>query len=308
MTVEKKRKTVADDVLGQLARKQNDLFGRVRGGVLTPKTTFEVLQDLIEGEFERDVIPKWVRDISRKEVSAHYGFFDRSFSLTKFEKALKRYGRKLVERWQRLGLEPHFLPKTCIIPGWRKEPNDKYCQGIVEGNILRLQPGGHELIPVKEVRLEGIVVLIDTRAKPLYENGKQMFEKDNLLGPIIRKLRQHGKIAAFLKGPSSSRFNISANEWQDVIRPILAKCLNVRSQRVRLETVIEAKIIPQLYPNMFRQKDGETNTSVWYEEYATNAKHRLFGGDSEHGGLSDVQHCMSSDHWDRRAFRPLIVL
>jgi hypothetical protein len=52
-------RTVSDEQLGQLARKQNDLFRRVREGTLPVERVLGSLQDLIEGNF--DAIPKGLR-------------------------------------------------------------------------------------------------------------------------------------------------------------------------------------------------------------------------------------------------------
>jgi hypothetical protein len=43
--------TVADEQLGRLARKQNDLFRRVREGTLDPESVLRALQRIIEGNF-----------------------------------------------------------------------------------------------------------------------------------------------------------------------------------------------------------------------------------------------------------------
>lgn len=42
---------VADEVLGKIARQENDLFRRVREGTLNPESVSRGLQDLIEGRF-----------------------------------------------------------------------------------------------------------------------------------------------------------------------------------------------------------------------------------------------------------------
>ncbi len=42
---------VADEVLGKIARQENDLFRRVREGTLNPELVSRGLQDLIEGRF-----------------------------------------------------------------------------------------------------------------------------------------------------------------------------------------------------------------------------------------------------------------
>lgn len=310
MTVKEKRKTVADDVLGQLARKWNDLFARVRGGVLTPKTTLDVLQQIIEGEFEKGVIPRWIKSISYKEEHAHNMFFGRIFDVTEFEKTLKRYGRKLVEYWQSLGLEPHFLPEVAMsqeakFSGWKKRPEEWYYEQVAERKISRSQP--KQFKPVKEVKLGGISVLIDTRARPLCQDGRQMFKDDNLLGPIIKKLRQEGrKLNKYKKGPQSSRFGISGIELIYVKFP-LAKSLNIGFRQIRLETVIEENVIPQIYPHMPRSEDGKKNTWVWCEEWYDENRQLCIGSpDVEKDDSIGIE--SRAIGFDRIAFRPLIVL
>ena len=252
----------------------------------------------------------WLEEILRGEKKRHRKFFGREFDLTKFEATLQKCGSGKIEQWKSLGLEPHFLPGVVMpqnaeFPGWKKKPENWYYNKVAEEKILRRQPDG-QLMSVREVKLEGIVVLVDTRLKPAYNNGEQMFENDNLLGPIIERLRQQGKIADY--NLQTSRFNVSAEEWQDQIRPALAGSLGVEISQVRLETVIEADVIPQLYSHMARRRDGETDTWVWYEEYVGGASNRLRGGCSVYGGLSNVYCYSFGYHWYHRAFRPLVVL
>lgn len=255
-------------------------------------------------------IPWWER-ILEKESGYHWNFVGKKFNLSTFQAVIEKYSREKVECWQSLGLEVHFLPEISMFqndkyPGWEKKPGDWYYNQIVAGKILRLQPDG-QLKPIKEVKLEGITVLIDTRLKPAYNNGKQMFKNDNLLGPIIERLREKGEIADY--NPRSSRFNVSAEEWQDRVRPALAVFLGVDVSQVRLETAIEANVIPQLYPYMPRKNDGRTDVWVWYEEFFGDASsHRLHGGFSAHGVLSHVPYYSVGSHWYDGAFRPLVVL
>jgi hypothetical protein len=136
-----------------------------------------------------------------------------------------------------------------------------------------------------------------------------MFKDDNLLGPIIERLRQEGKIAKYEYGTPASRFGVSGDdEWEDQIRPALAEFLGIKVARVRLERAIESNIIPQLYSYLPRQRDGETDTWVWYEEYFEDGSYRLYGGSSDFGGLSRVYCLWAGSHWFYRAFRPLVVL
>lgn len=275
-----------------------NLLGLVKKGRLTTKIVSRVIQDLIDGEFEKDVIPKWIEEIARQEST--------TVSLTKFKKRLKRYGRKLVARWQTLGLEPHFLPKEIISVTPSSTWENWYSRQVEKGKILRLQ-SNKELLPVKKLKFGGIGVLIDIRARPFYQDGKQMFKNDNLLGPVIKELRQKREISQHKKVPRSSRFGALGKDWQDKIRPNLAKFLNVRTEQVRLETVPEKMAIFRLYSHLPRSEDGNKDTWEWCEEFFEDTSQRLCVGTSE----QDVT-CVMPESIDipdvRTAFRPLIVL
>ena len=262
--------------------------------------------EIIEGE--REI---WLEKIIAQERACHLDFFGREFDLTDFAVTLKKYGESKVRFWQKLKMEPAFLPEVTMpqdanFRGWKIKPENWFWQKIAEGKILRQV--GNDLVAIKEVRLEGITVLIDTRLKPEYNGGKQMYKNDNLLGPTIERLRKAGEIAKYEYGPQSSRFGVSADEWENCIKPALAQKLGLNSNQLRLEHTIEANIIPQLYPYMPRKDDGNINTWVWYEEYFGARGLRLVGGYSGYGGLASV-YCFSSGfHWDFESFRPLAVL
>jgi len=228
-----------------------------------------------------------------------------------FEKILRKYGRKKIKEWQGLGLEPHFLPKVSMMlgndyPGWKVKPKKWFYDMLAQGKILRDING--QLEPVTKAELPGATVLIDTRLKPVYKNGVQMWEGDNLLGLLIADLRKEGKIAKYDYGPQSSRFGVSANEWQEYVRPALANRLGLEPRQLRLECAIEANVIPQLYPYMPRKDDGKTNTWVWHEEYFGGGGPRLHGGVSDCGGLAGVHYNDAGRHWSYGAFRPLAAL
>jgi len=261
---------------------------------------------LIEGEKET-----WLLKILSAEHARHSAFFDKEFDFTDFEATLKKYGKKKIRFWAKLGLEPHFLPrmpmdKNLNFPGWRVKPKDWFYTQVASGNIFRNQNGS--LVADRVVELEGITVLIDTRLKPAYDNGKQMWKDDSLLGGIIANLRKQGKIESYNDGPQSSRFGVSADEWENTIKPVYAAKLNLNTNQLRLERAIEANVIPQIYTHMPRKDDGKTNTGVWYEEYFGDRDGRLDGGDFAHGGLADVSHGRSGVQWRYESFRPLAVL
>ncbi len=262
--------------------------------------------ELIEGQKEF-----WLEKILAQERACHLAFFGQEFDLTKFADTLRKYGESKIRFWTKLLLEPHFLPEVVMsqdasFKGWKVKPESRYYEKAAGGKIFR-NINGQLVVDKEPFKLEGITVLIDTRLKPRYNDGKQMYENDNLLGPIIEKLRKNGSITKYEYGSQSSRFGTSAdNEWGERIKPAFAEFLSV--SRVLLEPAIVANIIPQLYPYMPRKDDGNTDTWVWYEEYFEGRDRRLGGGYSGLGGLAHVHWHYSGGHWRSRSLRPLAVL
>ena len=283
------------------------------GSPLDPEWVARELQRIIEGKLE--ALPEdWLETILTQERKAHLDFFGQEFDLASFRDVLEKYGpQAIITGWHDLGLEVHFLPPVVMsqdakFNDWKVKPENWYYQKVAEGKVCRRQPDGSLLPDTEAFKLEGITVLVDTRLKPQYQEDKQMFKNDNLLGPIIERLRQEGKIARYDYGPQSSRFGVSADEWEKEIKPALAEFLGVEVSQVRLERTIEGNVIPQLYPHMPRKDDGKTNTWVWYEEFFEGASRRLYGGYSEYGGLSGVNVGWVENHWSGQALRPLVVL
>ena len=294
-----------------------ELFKRVRASKFDENFLAKVnpgLQLLIEGgeilASVKSVKADWLTEILEAERQAHLIFFGRWFNLSGFEKTLRKYGRKKVRAWKRLGLEPHFLPGVSMMsgdeyPGWKVKPEEWFYKKLVEGKLFRDVGGNLEKVTV--VKLEGITVLIDTRLKPAYDGGKQIWTDDGLLGEIIETARKAGQITKY-EHLQSSRFGVSANEWEMVIKPIWAAKLGLATDQVRLETTIERNVIPQMYSHMPRKDDGKTDTSVWVEEYFEARSKRLDGGYSGGGGLADVYCHDSGGRWNDRSVRPLAVL
>jgi len=271
----------------------------------------EIKKVKLAGNFNPKVV-NWLAGVISQERQSHLNFFGREFDLSGFEAILHCWGRKGFKFWQSLGLEPHFLPtalmrETDNYPGWKIKPERWFFQQCKKGKIFR--ESGGELTPVTDTKLEGITALIDIRAKPDYaNNGGQMYEFDNLLGPELECLRRAGRLADYENGQPSSRFGIFANKMERIVKPALAVNLHLMVKQLRLETTIERNVIPQLYPYMPRQRDGLTNTSVWCEEYFENYSQRLFGGNFDAGGLAHVD-VNNADSCSRaRSFRFLAML
>ncbi|MBI2627075.1 MAG: hypothetical protein HYW77_02415, partial [Parcubacteria group bacterium] len=211
---------------------------------------------------------KWLDNILEKEKASHVNFFGKEFDLSTFSETLKKYGENRIREWEALLLEPHFLPKIEIarkadFPGFKIRPSNHCYEVVYQGKVLRVIDGQLQN-DQKAHWLLGQSVLIDTRLKPNYENGEQMWHKDNFLGPIIEKLRKQEKIPKYEYGSQSSRFGVSSLDFDNQVKQVLLERLGLS---FRHERAIEAIIIPQLYLYMPRKNNGTTNTWVWYEEF-----------------------------------------
>lgn len=269
--------------------------------------------DQLTAVFKGPQSAEWAKAILDAEQWWLQNFFGREFDLSLMKATLERYDQAKVAEWQKLGLEVHFLPKIVLtqdttLDAWKIRPENWYWQQLAARNLLITDPK-QGLVKARDVGLEGIVVLIDTRKKPNYDNGKQMFARDrDYMGRVIERLRKEGKLARYEYGLQTSRFGISSLEWEDHLKAALAKHLGLESTQLRLETAIEANIVPQLYTDMPRKDDGTTSTWVWYDEFFESALRRLIGGCSDDGGLADVDYDGSGTHWGGSAVRPLGVL
>lgn len=280
------------------------------GEILTTKMVF-LFKSILSDKKSVTKFSPWLYEILEAERKSHLAFFGREFDLTIFANTLEKYGKKRIQCWRSMMLEPHFIPKMSFAPkdnypGWKVKPNDWFYENIQNGKIRHNVNGN--LITQKTVETEGTTLLIDTRCKPRHTTGSQMYENDNFLGPIILKLRREEKIQDYTSGPRGSRFNISADEFETQLKPHIADLLDLKIKQIRLETTIEANVIPQIYQHMPRKNDGNTNTWCWFDEYFGSRAIRLDGGDSDDSGLSHVSYDSSDNHWDRHSVRSVAVL
>ncbi|MEK7503014.1 MAG: hypothetical protein AAB556_01055 [Patescibacteria group bacterium] len=255
----------------------------------------------------------WTDVFLEQERQAHLNFFGREFDLSAFKKTLQKHGEKKVKEWKKLLLEPHFLPKVKMdrkaeFTGWKVRPDNHAYEVVYQGKVLRNIDG--KIIPDKKAHwLSGEIVLVDTRLKPDYRDGKQMWEGDeNFLGPILEGLRESGQINKYEYGKQYSRFGVSADDWENHIKLALLKDERFNHIQWRLERAVEGNVIPQMYPYTERKCDGNTSTWIWYEEYFEDCSFRLDGGHSDYGGLSDFYWYWSGSRWYFGSFRPLAVL
>jgi len=265
--------------------------------------------ELVEGQKEL-----WLEEILAREQACHLAFFGQEFDLTDFADTLKKYGELKIKFWQKFEMEPAFLPEVAMpqdanFRGWKIKPKSWLWQKVAEGKVFRdIHDVDGKVAVVKEVKLDGITVLIDTRLKPKYDAGKQMYKNDNLLGPIIEDLRRAGKITKYKYGSQSSRFSVSADEWEEHIKPALAEKLGLEISQLRLERAIEVDVIPQLYPYMPRKDDGNSNTWVWYGEYFEDRGHLFSSDDFFYNSLGLLYYDLLGFRQSYKSVRPLAVL
>ncbi len=283
---------------------------------------FDPQLDLIlEHRPEAFEIPSWVLKRAKEVRSLLNSFFGNEFRAWMFNEELFRktllsFGREQVLAWEAIGLKPFYLPGLVMergadYPGWKPEqrPNDFYWKSLAGGKLLRYNEEG-ELVPDRQAnKLPGAVLLVDTLCKPFYTDGSQMW-KDDYLGATIKALRKKGRLHKYQHGPQDSRFGISGDaEWEEAFKPAVHQLLNLKSPSyVRLETTMELNVLSQALQGSPRARDGQTNTSVWLEEFFGDSSKRLCGGYSDYGGLANVGWDYSWNHWNDRSVRPLAVL
>lgn len=189
---------------------------------------------------ERKESTEWIDRIIAKEQETLEQFFGCPFDLDQFRKTLEKYGEKKMKEWAKLGLEPHFLPARTLteeseLPGWKERPEQWYWDRLANGDLLLPDEKG-KLKVVREARLPGKTLLVDTRCKPPHFDGSegQWQDDHDFCGHIVARLRQQGRIARRNGIPDDSRFGVTAEEWEAHVRPALAKALGLRLEQVTL--------------------------------------------------------------------------
>jgi len=194
--------------------------------------------------------------------------------------------------------EPHFLPKMELkqnsdVSEWTIRPENWYWQKIREGKVAK-----------DAATLEGIWVIVDGSQKLQYKDGKQMYENDPF-AKVLTQLREAKKIQVpdWCKSiPKDSRFGISNDELQTHVNPAIADFLGVQPEQVRLPKAIEFNILG----NLAHPEWGKTNTWEWFQDKFRDGC-RLIGGDSDYGGLADVNFRVSDGRDGHIGFRPLVA-
>lgn len=262
---------------------------------------------------------KWREIWYRQEEAQHQEFFNQVADFQLFRTLLEQYPQQTWEQWLSRGYEPHFLPAVkCArgqdFPGWRNRPQDVFWIAGRRGEILRNDDSGELEQDAGYDQLLGEVVLIESTATPLrdftQEEGGE-FDANPWLQPKMQELRDQGKVQGFRDMQNiGTRFGISRTEWNDVIRPTLQKEISLPST-LRLERVIEANIIPQLFTQLARSADDKNVAFMHLEEYVGDGEHAFIGRAGPVGDANDVTPLSVVEKDGRSpgvAFRPIVVL
>ena len=266
------------------------------------------LHERVQGVLSRG---SWLDQLIAADEAAWQRFTGQKFDFSPCREIIEKFGVDRARDLDRFGPEVHCWPKVSFAQdskyrGQRIKLEPWFWQQLAAGKILRCNSQG-EFEVVKEVVYELCVLVVDTRLKPSYNGGKQMFADDEgFMGEMVESLRCKGRIEPY--SPSRSRFNISSREWDDAVRPALSARAEFTGITWGLEDPIRMNVIPQLWRHMPRKNDGKTDVWVWLGWFFAGASHRLCGGGSARGGLADVSYYDVGNHWSYRTVRPLGVL
>ncbi len=261
------------------------------------KTSVQKKVEKVLGEAEKEkgrMRPEALefRELVERETESLRNFFGYDVEVPSLpdEVTPERY-----EKWKEMGFELHYLPaeemkKERDLPGWKKKPGDWFYGKLKDKEV-----------DTDSATLPAAWVLADTREKPQYQDGKQIY-KDDVLAETLEDLRKKKVLTDFeVKG---SRFRIS---WDELHKPevkkAIAEALDVPEESLRLPRAIEWNYLG----NAYHPQWGETDAWEWFEDSLEKGAGRLDGGYSRGGGLSGVSWGAPSGRSGGLGFRPLVV-
>ena len=197
-----------------------------------------------------------------------------------------------------LAMAPFYLPKRQLAEGISfpglKRPLDSWLYSQIKAGTV--DPDADWL--------PGEWVLFDTTKRPDYNNGKQMYKDTPRFKGMLAMLRERSQITvpnAYEDVPRDSRFAVSADEIDGssaAVARAVADILHIQVEQVSTPLYSSFNYIGNLaHPEL-----GQANTWEWFRNNFGGGS-RLFGGDSDHGGLSGVSYSWSGRRFDSIGFR-----
>ncbi|MCX7779160.1 MAG: hypothetical protein N2259_02895 [Patescibacteria group bacterium] len=230
-------------------------------------------------------------------------FFDPEFSFPPLHLSQEDF-----EKFDRLGFDLHFLPKIKLTQeenffGWQEKPSPIFYQLIEK-----------ERLPKSADQLFGQWIFIERRDKPkkscfwLTKNDLstkilKLFKID--LKKCCQKITRQKYPDDFLeeilkKNGFSSRFTLSWQEIEEILKPEISLFLKIPPAKIRLPRFIEWNFLA----NYFYPQWGKTETWEWFAD-------RLTTGECLSGGSNSLSICGwdPPDYWSTiLGFRLLIEI
>lgn len=211
---------------------------------------------------------------------------------------------EVAERIRQEGLfkaEPFYLPRRSF-PEGITFPGQT---GPMSPNLYRYIKEGW--VDADANTLPGQWVILDVTQRPGYENGKQMYPDTVQFKELLaigRELGDKGGIVVpdyCRQVPEDSRFAISPDEIDGsvgYVSKVVARCLNIEPDRITTPYYATFYYVGNLSHSEF----GQANTGEWFRNSFRRGS-RLFGGDSDGGGLAYVDRWRPGGHVDFMGFR-----
>ena len=197
-----------------------------------------------------------------------------------------------AEKFKKFGFDLHFLPEIELSEShkfvdWREGPKRNFYQLINQGKLSK-----------NSLSLSGKWVLIDGRAKPvrcypwLAKDDVLVVLSEKILGiNWLKKCRGFSKqqyendflLEILKKNGFNSRFSLTWQQIDEIIKLEVAKILSIDSSKIRLPKFVEWNFLGSLfYPEW-----GQTSTWEWFSD-------RLKTGECLAGGAGSL----SALGWD----------
>lgn len=191
-----------------------------------------------------------------------------------------------LKKFQKLGFNLHFLPEIELsgnskFVGWHDAPKRNFYQLVEQGRLFK-----------NSLNLPGKWVLIDGRAKPvrcypwLAKDDVLVVLSEKILGiNWLKKCRGFNKqqyendflLEILKKNGFNSRFSLTWQQIDEIIKPEVAKTLLIDSNKIRLPKFAEWNFLG----NLFYPEWSQTSTWEWFSD-------RLKTGECLAGGAGSL--------------------
>jgi hypothetical protein len=176
-----------------------------------------------------------------------------------------------LEKFKRLGFELHFLPAIDVLENhqftnWQQAPKSNFYNLVSKG-----------ILPKNTLTLSGKWILIDNRLKPV--RCYPWIAKGDFLPILSQKIfrvnwfkicchfdkqqyEQDYLLEILQKNGYASRFSLSWQKIDEIVRPAAADLLGIAREKIRLPRFIEWNFLA----NLFYPQWGESATWEWLND------------------------------------------